>query len=106
MSLTSSQRKLVDEIKRHSTLADAHLLRLPLRRVRVADLADLVLQAPGGLVLHVILLPFDLGARVQHDVLHLVLHVLRPRCQPRDGVVVTNLLPAMTLRRLRRFAVF
>ncbi len=41
----------------------------------------------------------ELGCGVEHDVLGLVLNVLSPTGQPRDRVVIANVLPLVAGRR-------
>ena len=96
--VASPQRELVDEVEGDCALADAHLLGLEVGLVALADAADVLLQLAGLLVLLPVLLALELGRRVEHDVLDLVLDVLRPGRQPRHRVVVLDLLPAVSLR--------
>ena len=60
-----------------------------------SSLTYLCFELPGLLVFLHVLLALELGRGVQHDVLDLVLDVLRPRRQPRHGVVVLYLLPPL-----------
>ena len=46
----------------------------------IPDLVNLVLQLPGLLVLLPVLLAFQLGGRVQHDVLDLILQNIKFIC--------------------------
>jgi len=80
---TPNGTNLVDKIECHRTLPDLHLLALPVLAVILPNAADQLVQLASRLVLHPVLLAFQLRRSVQHYVLHLPLNVLYPRCQPR-----------------------